>query len=79
MQRIEKELASLGVYGRWLSEDVLVWETSKPSKKIKKTATIPSDESNDDFYAGISCRVCGNPVEKTGRKGRPPTKCIQHR
>lgn len=25
------------------------------------------------------CKICGAPIEKTGKPGRPPTKCLKHR
>lgn len=53
-----------GLIAVWLSEDVLVWKRKKVDA---------------DFYADSACSVCGEPIEKTGRKGRRPTKCLEHR
>lgn len=66
IERTEKELAALGIHGEWLSEDVLVWRDGRNVK-------------SQEFYPDSKCSVCGNKIEKTGKPGRPPTKCLKHR
>jgi hypothetical protein len=75
VQRIEKELAKHGIIADWLTEDVLVWRESGEKKKRQSKAATPSG----DCYPGKTCSVCGGPVQKTGKSGRPPTKCEEHR
>ena len=80
MVETEKELESLGVYCRWLSDDILIWEDEKTFKRRQKNApVVATDTISVEFYEGIVCRSCGAPVEKTGRQGRPPTLCLKHR
>ena len=44
-----------------------------------KPATMKTLRVETGFYDGIQCKMCGAPVEKTGRQGRPPSKCLKHR
>jgi hypothetical protein len=48
-------------------------------RKKKKPDIIKPVVVDNGFYDGITCKECGAPVEKTGRQGRPPTKCLKHR
>lgn len=73
-ERVRKELEAIGIYGEWLSEDVLVWRDKKPRKKPSKDESVRSD-----CYPDSACKECGAPIEKTGKPGRPPTKCLKHR
>lgn len=73
IKRTERELAALGIHAAWLSDSVMVWkeENAKVGRKRKS--------SSDDHYPDSDCSVCGKPIEKTGKPGRPPTKCLEHR
>ena len=73
IDRTEKELAKLGVVADWLTDDVMVWREGGDKKKRK--AAAPSG----DYYLDSACIVCSAPIEKTGKPGRRPAKCLQHR
>lgn len=73
IERTEKELAALGVIADWLSDTVMIWREGGDKKKRK--AAPPSG----DYYPDSACTVCSAPIEKTGKPGRPPTKCLKHR
>ena len=73
-ERIRKELEKVGVYAEWLSNEVLVWRDKRPRKKVSKEEAAASD-----CYPDSACSKCGAPIEKTGKPGRPPTKCLKHR
>jgi hypothetical protein len=53
---------------------VMVWREGGDKKKPRKAAA-PSG----DHYPDSACTVCSAPIEKTGKPGRPPVKCLQHR
>lgn len=72
----EKELAAIGVHADWLSDDVMVWRDNRTQKRTRKPSAAAADGG---VYPDSACAVCGNPIEKTGKPGRPPTKCIKHR
>jgi hypothetical protein len=74
IDRTEKELAKHGVIADWLTDDVMVWREGGDKKKPRKVAA-PSG----DYYPDSACTVCSAPVEKTGKPGRRPAKCLQHR
>ena len=73
IDRTEKELAKRGVIADWLSDSVMVWREGGDKKKRK--AAAPSG----DYYPDSACTVCSAPIEKTGKPGRPPVKCLHHR
>lgn len=73
IDRTEKELAKIGVVADWLTADVMVWREVGDKKKRK--AAAPSG----DYYPDSACTVCSAPVEKTGKQGRRPAKCLKHR
>lgn len=70
-EKIRKELAKNKVIARWLSDDVLVWEHESIKQKPRKLLA--------ECYEGVYCAECGAPVERTGKRGKPPTKCRKHR
>jgi len=74
VSQIERDLAKQGVIADWLSEDVMVWRESGDKKKPRKAAA-PSG----DYYPDSACTVCSAPIEKTGKQGRRPAKCLKHR
>ena len=74
VSQIERDLAKIGVVADWLSDDVMVWREGGDKKKPRKAAA-PSG----DHYPDSACTVCSAPIEKTGKPGRPPVKCLQHR
>ena len=74
VQRTEKELVKHGITADWLTADVMVWREGGDKKKPRKAAA-PSG----DHYPDSACTVCSAPIEKTGKPGRPPVKCLQHR
>jgi hypothetical protein len=59
-------------------------EKSAPRRKVQpvqptdkrgaKTQT-PAPQADSEFYTSASCRACGGPIRKTGKKGRPPVFC----
>jgi hypothetical protein len=75
VSQIERDLAKIGVVADWLSEDVMVWREGADKKKRQSKAATPSG----DHYADKTCSVCSGPIQKTGKSGRPPTKCEEHR
>jgi hypothetical protein len=73
VSQIERDLAKIGVVADWLTDDVMVWREGGDKKKRK--AAAPSG----DYYPDSACTVCSAPIEKTGKPGRPPVKCLHHR
>ena len=74
VSQIERDLAEQGVIADWLSEDVMVWRENEKKRAPRKKA-----EPTGDYYPDSACSVCSAPIEKTGKPGRPPVKCLQHR
>jgi hypothetical protein len=49
-------------------------------RKVAKSKTKAVEMVNlKTFYPDSACSVCGKPIERTGKPGRPPTKCLEHR
>ena len=74
VSQIEREIAKQGVIADWLSKDVMVWREDD-----KKPAPRKKAEPTGDYYPDSVCSVCSAPIEKTGKQGRRPAKCLQHR
>ena len=74
VSQIERDLAKIGVVADWLTDDVMVWREGGDKKKKRKAAA-----SSGDYYPDSACTVCSAPVEKTGKQGRRPAKCLKHR
>ena len=75
IKRIEKELAEYGIVADWLTKDVLLWREGTHKKERLSKAVAPVS----DHYPDKTCSVCSGPIQKTGKSGRPPTKCKEHR